>query len=163
MTKYSIRDVLLMAERSEENAARFYRAAAEQQRIPAHRETLERMADMEDSHRALFSAMLEALPAEESNPLLNDPYGDAQLYLNAMVDRGGAEGSLDMAAGLTAHTPMAEIFRRAVESESKAVLFYMGLRDLMQTEEARAQVEHVIAEERKHIVMIQNLAREEQD
>ncbi len=157
MSQFTAGEVFLMAERAESNAAEFYRAAAKNMVNLHDRDALNELARMEEAHRNLFAAMrAEWLAAKQEAPVY-DPYGDVKLYLDALVGMHGGEGSKEMAAKLTGKETLEEIVHRAVDAEAKSILFYVGIKDLVEEPAAREKVAALIEEERKHIITLQNM------
>jgi rubrerythrin len=62
-----------------------------------------------------------------------------------------------MAAKLTGKETLEEIVHRAVDAEAKSILFYVGIKDLVEEPAAREKVAALIEEERKHIITLQNM------
>ncbi len=154
MAAYSVSEVFAMAETSERNAAAFYRKAANDRINPIEGDRLMELCRMEEEHEKKFARLRQSVGNAAA---LDDPYGDAQLYLNAIVDLEGGEGSSRMMEQLKPNTPFKEIVRMGVLGESRAILFYTGIRDMLDAEEHKAIVQAIIVEERKHIITLQGL------
>lgn len=156
MAEFTIRDVFAMAEKGESNAAAFYKKAARLQFNPQDRDMLRKMAAMEEAHRNTFVALRETMTEPG---VAEDPYGDLQMYVSAMVEGHGGEGSRDMAVGLTGTESLDEVLRLALDAEQKAILFYVGLRDLLRLPGDREKIEEIIGEEKKHVVVLHNIRK----
>jgi rubrerythrin len=151
--KFNADEALRMAVRIEENGAKFYRKAAS---LRPKGETenvamLKRLAAMEEGHKAIFTAMRRRLKAELKGETAFDPYLEANLYLNAMADMHGGEGSPLRAASLTGKETMEDIVYKAVCLEEKSIVFYVGLIDMVPPELGRDEIGQVIGEEKRHL------------
>jgi rubrerythrin len=143
-------EVFEMAIRSEQNGAAFYRRAAQLHSDREEVEFLMTLAEMEDGHSREFQEMRAALAASEKAATAYDPYDEAMLYLDAMADGSGGEGSPNAADSLTGTESMAEILKTAIELEKKSILFYVGLLELVPERLGRQKVMDIIEEERAH-------------
>lgn len=151
--RFNADEVLRMAERTEENAARYYRRAA-QLHSKEHTEFLLRLAAMEDDHKVTFAKMRAELTSAEKQPTTYDPMDESMLYLKTMADLHGGEGSPDLAAALTGKESLEQILWQAIELEKKSILFYIGLEPLVPPELGKQHVDRIIAEEKSHIVIL---------
>lgn len=151
-------EVFKMAERAEDNAARFYRRAAELHAgSGADIAFLEDMAGMEDAHRELFASMRVELSESMSEPTAADPYVEAHMYLQEMADTHVGEGNPAATEALSGDESLEQVIRTGIDGEQKAVTFYLGIRDMVPEKLGRDKIDAVISEERHHIAV---LARE---
>lgn len=150
-TKLTADEILQMAQRMETKGARFYRKAAKLH--VAGRELLNRIAEQEDEHYAIFEKMRKTLaPSEKSEG--GDPYGDVQPYLDGMVDELSIQMNKNPEDTLTGREPLADILRAAIHMEKEAILFYVGLRQGQIPPALRQRLDDIIHEEMKHIVWL---------
>ena len=84
-----------------------------------------------------------------------DPHEEGSLYLSAMADTHGGEGSPAVADTLTGRETMAQILQTAIELEKKSILLYVGLRDLVPENLGKNQIDTIINEEKSHVVVLQ--------
>jgi len=152
-------EILQMAIQIEENGAAFYRKAAEFQTDASDQDFLKRLAVMEDSHKVTFAEMKGQITELEKSKTVFDPQGELSVYLSAMVDSHGGEGSPDAINSLTGKETMEEIISTAIGLEKDSILFYLGLRDLVPPKFGRDKIDDIIREERKHIVQLTYLLR----
>lgn len=150
-------EVFEAAIRIEENGAAFYRKAAGLQSDVKNREFLEKLAAMEDGHKATFVEMRKALTAKEKAGTVFDPQDELSLYLSAMADTHGGEGSPSAADSLTGTETMEEILHTAIGLEKESVLFYLGLKDMVPPKYGLERIEDIIREERSHIAQLTSL------
>ena len=147
-------EVFGMAERIEENGAAFYRKAADLKSATDSRQFLLKLADMEDHHKATFAAMRGQLSDAMKGDTAFDPYMEASLYLAAMADAHGGEGSPSVAAGLTENASLDQILRIALGLEEKSIVFYLGIKDMVPEKLGKDKIDAIIAEEKSHIVTL---------
>lgn len=147
-------EVFAVAERIEENGAAFYRKAAELHSDAEGTKFLLRFAEMEDDHKATFSAMRRELPESMGEETAFDPYMEANLYLHSMADFHGGEGSRSAADSLTGKESMQEVLKTAIGLEEKSIVFYIGIRDMVPANLGRDKIELIISEEKKHMATL---------
>ena len=144
-------EVFEMAIRTEENGAAFYRKAAELHSDREEVKFLLGLAEVEDGHKKTFEEMRDDLTAKEKTGTVYDPNNEAVLYLDAMADNSGGEGSPKVADSLTGQESMAEILGTAIELEKNSILFYVGLLELVPERLGQDKVRGIIKEERAHV------------
>ena len=152
--QFNANEVFLMAERMERNASAFYRRAAELHPNEHNKQFLMKLAAMEEGHLETFAEMRTRLEASEREETTYDPMDEALLYLKAMADEQKAEGSPDATASLTGKETMAQLLRLAIMLEGKAILFYMGIKDLVPAALGKGKLDHIIHEEKGHVVIL---------
>jgi rubrerythrin len=150
-------EVLEMAIRIEENAASFYRKAAGLQSNQEDRGFFEKLAAMEDGHKATFTEMRKTLTGKEKGGRVFDPQDELSLYLSAMADTHGGEGSPSAADSLTGAETMEEVLTTAIGLEKESVLFYLGLKDMVPPKYGLERIDDIIREERSHIAQLTSL------
>ena len=156
--RFNAAEILDIAIRIEHNGAAFYRKAAAGRAGGENRGFLLELAAMEEEHEKTFRDMRAALPDAKADPFLpvND---DAGLYLDAMADFHGGEGSRPAAERLDGNEALSDIIRTAIELEVKSILYYEGLLPLVPPHLGRDRVAAIIAEERRHVVVLQRELR----
>lgn len=158
--KYNMDEVLQMAERIEGNAAEFYTKAADLHSSAPDIDFLRSMARMENEHRDIFSALRKRLPAAMRQTPDDYPYLKATLYLNEMADVLGGEGTLSQSDPLTASDSLADLLRRGIGFERQAILFYIGIRELVPENRGKKEVDTIVEMEKQHMVeLVQHLER----
>jgi rubrerythrin len=144
-------EVFEMAIRTEQNAAGFYRRAAELHADAGEVKLFLALANVEDKHRRTFEEMRSALTAAEKQESTFDPYDEAVLYLDAIADSSEGEGSPKIAESLTGNETLRGILEMAVQLEKDAILFYVGLLDLVPERLGRQKVQEIINQEKVHL------------
>lgn len=154
MLKFNADEVFEMAVRMEQNGAAFYRKAADlHANTPGHG-TLLSLAAMEDEHERTFSDMRRKQADQPVDTATFDPEGEGARYLDALVDGSGVEGSDAARAVLTGTESMADILKIAIGLEKNAILFYLGLKDLVAGDAGKRDVQAIIDEEKGHVVAL---------
>ena len=151
---FNANEVFKVAIRIEENGAQFYRKAAEFQSDEENRKALEKLAAMEDTHKATFERMKQDLSAAEKTSTVFDPNNEASQYLAAMADTHGGEGSPAAADRLTGKESIGDIVDIALDLEKESILFYLGLKELVPPQYGQDRLDKIIEEERRHIVQL---------
>ena len=157
VTGFNADEVFEMAIRIEENGAAFYRKAAGLQSDAENREFLEKLAAMEDGHKATFIEIRKTLTDKEKGGKVFDPQDKLSLYLDAMSDTHGGEGSPSAADSLTGTESMEELLTTAIGLEKESVLFYLGIKDIVSPEYGLERIDDIIREERGHIAQLNGL------
>lgn len=156
---FNASEVFDMAVRIEENGAAFYRKAAETQSDAANKEFLTKMAVMEDGHKAIFATMKQDLSHSEKKETVFDPEEEQSLYLAAMADSHGGEGSPSAADSLTGAETMEAILTTAIGLEKESILFYLGVKDYVPENLGKAKIDDIIREERRHVSQLTAVLR----
>ncbi len=149
-------EIFEMAEQIERNGAALYREAAVKAEDAPTRKTFGDLAVMEDGHLKIFQGMRKDLSEQDRMPAAFDPYSEAAMYLQAMADAKGFEGKIGPRQVLTGKETLLDILGIALNAERNSVVFYVGLKTLVDTDRARQQVDKIIAEEMGHIAVLQN-------
>ena len=143
--EFSADDIFEMAEQMERNGAKFYRTAAENTADPLAKELLIGLAVMEDEHEKTFASLRADLSEKEKAATVFDPEGESTLYLRALADtRVFFEKEIDISS-------MKDILKAAVEAEKDAIVFYLGMKDLVPDKLGRDRLDIIIKEEMGHI------------
>lgn len=157
--RFNADEILQVAERIEQNAARFYRTLRD--RYPQLDATvLNNLAAMEEDHLRTFSSMREKLTAEEKQPTVYDPMDEGAQYLRAMADLHGGEGDPSLIAKFTGNETLEQLLLKAIELEKVSILFYMAMLPLVPPDLGKSAVERVIAEEKNHVVTLSRFLNE---
>jgi len=146
--EFNADEIFKMAEQMERNGARFYRNAAEGVTDEKNRDMLLKLAAMEDDHEKTFAEMRAALTDQEKVANIFDPEGESILYLKALVDtRVFFKKEIDT-------TSMKEILKEALLAEKDAIVFYLGMKDMVPEELGQSRLEAIITEEMLHIRLL---------
>ncbi|RKZ29202.1 rubrerythrin [bacterium] len=148
-------EIFEMAIKSERNAVKMYGDLAKKHQSPGISEELLKMAQMEADHANIFVEMRRELPEDMRNTVF-DPNDEAAKYLKAVADASIAEGSPEIAEKMTGEESLEEILKLAIELEKQAILFYLGMKDMVPERLGRGKIEEIIKEEQGHIVTLSN-------
>lgn len=145
---FRIEEVIDMAVRFEENAAQIYTDALGKIEAPSMRAVLEEMIAEERQHAAWFGDLRRRLADPDVNPveralnreMLGEMIGDQSFSLRE-VDFEALEGV----------APLIDVL---IEFEKDTILFYEMLQAFLPEPDARAHLEGIIAEEKRHITRL---------
>jgi rubrerythrin len=141
---YTLEDVFDMAIQLERNGHEFYAQAAACSQGDA-KKLLTELADWERQHEKLFTQMRTDLPSIA-------PDAEAAEYIEALVE-GKIFKARDAARQkLTGDLPADEILDLAIEMETSAMLFFLGMRQLADT--GGLKVDQIIQEEMRHVSIL---------
>ena len=144
-------EVFEMAIQSEENGAAFYRRAAELHSGQDDVAFLLVLAEAEDKHKKTFQEMRSTLAGIQKESGVHDPYDEAALYLDAVADSSGGEGSPQVADSLTGAETLKDILGTAIQLEKNSILVYIGLVDVVPERLGRQKVQDIIQQEKAHL------------
>jgi rubrerythrin len=157
--RFSAEEVFGMAVRIEKNGAAFYRRAAELHAGTSEATLFTQLAAMEDEHAVTFTNMSSSLTAAEKETQTFDPQDEAGMYLAALADTRGGEGSPAAAAELDGNETVTDVINRAIGLEKDSILFYTGLKEMVPANLGRDKIEMIITEEMRHVAQLrQHLA-----
>jgi rubrerythrin len=153
---FSILEAVEVAMMMEEEGIRFYALAEQKAGDPETKRLFASLRDREHQHIEVFRRLYSDLAARESDPdaelwLLDtevSSYFRAAVAATVFPTKGSADAAI---AGLHDVT---DILRFALRVEKDSILFYRELLASHPWPEARALIEKVIAEERRHVVFI---------
>jgi len=145
---FSADDIFEMAEQLERNGAKFYRTAAEGVKDPVAQELLLGLAAMEVEHEKTFAFLRSELSKQEKTATVFDPEGEATLYLRALAEtRVFFEKKIDISS-------MQEILKSAIEADKDAIVFYLGMKNMVPDKLGKDRLDGIIEEEMEHIKIL---------
>ena len=145
---FTVDEVFEMAEQLEKNGAEFYRNAAASIKNKENKKILLDLAAMEDDHEKIFAEMHASLTSGEKQSNTFDPEEETMAYLKALVDtRVFFKKEIDTSS-------MKEILKAALVAEKEAIVFFMGLKDMVPENLGKNRLEDIIKEEMTHIKLI---------
>src|SRR4030042_595957 len=151
-------EVFEMAEQSERNGGKFYRAAAK--KFPVMSKVLLGLAAMEDEHLETFENMREELSGTELEETVFDPDGQAQMYLRVMADGHVFDVKADPAKQLATKNTPEDVLKMAIGVERDSIAFYVGLKEAVSRKAGKDKVEDIIKEEMGHIVALNEILQD---
>ena len=151
---FSIRpdDVFEMAEQIEKGSADFYRQAAASAKGEC-RALLSRLADMESDHEQVFSAMkTSGQPADKDPPVDKRAVKYRRIMGSFVADRARQ----DLAARFSGRETPEQILQNAIDFERDTVVFLVGMKNMLTSEDGKKKVDEIIREELGHILLLAN-------
>lgn len=152
--RFNADEILAIAERLEQNAAAFYRTAAEAVQYPGGRQILEDLAAWEEKHERIFSSMREQLTQVEMDETAFDPYDEGTQYLQALADHNVFRLSEKPEAFLGRDPSFSRILDAAIGKEKDSITFYHEMKQMVPAELGKERVDGIIAEEKKHVTIL---------
>ena len=150
-------EIFEIAEKVEINGEKFYRAAAENSNAAQCRDILLELADAEVLHYKTFAAMREEIRKEGMILTIDpdfDPDGEASLYLQAIANGNIFDVRQNLAESLTGEESAEEILQTALGREKDAVIFYLGMKDMVSEKLGKSKIDGIIKEEMSHVTII---------
>lgn len=148
--KFNAKEILEMAEQIERNGFEFYQKAAEDCEGEEIKKFLTDLADMEVGHEKLFKDMKDKLSSKETADMVFDPDEDTAKYLEALADsRVFYQKEIDTSS-------VVEVLKEAITTEKDAIVFYLGMKDMVPSDNGKARMDEIIREEMSHIQIITN-------
>jgi len=154
MISFNADEVYEMAEQIERNGAAYYRAAAGSAGGDPIKQMLLELAVMEDDHEKTFHDMRQALTPAQRTEEWFDPSGEGALYLHAMVQGKVFDDRSEQAKRIAAAGDAGEILKTAIDMEKNSVVFYLTVKKMVTSEEAKAKVDEIIEQEVSHVATL---------
>lgn len=145
---FSLKDIIDIAVKIEQNGERVYRTAMEKIEDPALRSLLQWLADEEVKHKEWFEALKENVADAGEHPE-EEKFGRALLQ-NAV----GVHSFALKNADFSAMEQVQDLLNLAVEFENDTVLFYKMLQPLMEDQKTLEQLHAIIQEEENHAKLL---------
>jgi rubrerythrin len=145
-------EIIEVASQIERNGAAFYSRAASLVNDEKAKKLLEDLAALEQEHELYFES-LRADPALLSE-ILGDPDGETCTYLKALADGVVFSGAGAPAERLKGEVDVANVIKTAIELEVASIAFYQGIRELITAETKVGKLDAIIAEERRHVIIL---------
>jgi rubrerythrin len=146
-------EIFEIAEKIEQNGARFYKQAAEIFDDPDICSFFLKLTDWELKHKEIFSGMKKQYA--ESNPDIKIS-GPEQTLPEAKVMAGLAVFGIrpNPSDELSGKEGISDVLKRAIEKEKDSIVFYSGLRDFSPAASAKEKIDEIIREELRHIEIL---------
>ncbi|KAA3615286.1 MAG: hypothetical protein DWQ05_14585 [Calditrichaeota bacterium] len=154
--QFNIEEILLIAKKIENNGYHFYTAAAEANE--EHREWLTELAQEEIGHESAIDDFARSFVAPQDDP--DDPDNLVLLYLHSIADSLIFSAGQDPRTFFNKEVTIDEIIEDGLRREHEAVAYYSALKDVMVDEDAKAQVDLLVKEEKNHIAWLRRKQEE---
>ncbi len=146
--QYALEEVFEMAMQLERNGEAFYIAAAKHARQDATKKLLLEMADWERRHEKLFQQMADSIDEDDRTEYV-DHAGEAVAYVQSLVHGKVFQLHDEAMQSLAGQATMMMIFEMAIAMEKEAILFYLGVREMVP--KGHDKIDEIIAEEMRHV------------
>lgn len=150
---FSADEIIEIAQQIERNGIKFYTKAAKQVSSTQACEMFEKLIKMEKEHLDIYSQMQEQFKSK-TEEISYDPENTAAQYLDAMASGKVFSIDEDPSEFITDATTPEQILSKAVDLEKNSIIFYIGLKDLVQSISSKHQIEFIIQQELGHIVFL---------
>ncbi|MBN1883042.1 MAG: ferritin family protein [Deltaproteobacteria bacterium] len=156
---FNAREIMEIAVRVEVNGARFYRKAAQYINVPASKELLLALAEMEDAHEETFRSFIREIEGKKTGEDFIDPEGDAARYLGAVAGGYVFPIAEDPSDKLSGKETLSEIIDFAIGLEKDSVVYYLGVKEIVPPALGRERIDKIITEEMHHITLLSDVKR----
>lgn len=153
-SRFNIDEIFEMAEQIERNGASFYRQASLLAADPEIRTLFAQLASMEENHLRIFGEMRARYAQDRGLVIPYDPDNEASQYLQIMASSHGWEGKASPLRELTGTEPLSQVLWKALAAEKDSVVFYTGMKDMVNPGDHLA-LEEIIREELVHVALFQ--------
>jgi len=152
--KFSVFELLEIAERIENNAARFYLKAAEIYDNPQLRDIYYKLANWRAKHQKILTQRRKDYSEKTGDLGTFDP--DDYVLSNPEVMAGltWLGSKADPAKALTGHETKEDILHDAIIRADEVLAFYEGLKDFARDPAGESAIEKIIEEEKQHIRLL---------
>ena len=152
MTIFSVREVIEQAIQTEKTGNEFYTAMAKKfHENNELKKLFETLAAQEIKHEQVFTALKNKIKDEAP-----EGWDEVALYLKAIVDSEFFLGKDKSLSAVRNVNSSAEAIKFALGFERETLLYYYGLRDMIQEKKV---IDEVIKEEKSHIVWLGDLRK----
>jgi rubrerythrin len=145
-------EILEMAAEIERQGAKFYAKAASLFKEPDIRQMLSGLSAMEIGHEKTFASMRAKILSDTYKGY--DPDELAAAYIRTFTEGKVFNAKRDLSATLTDKTTLKNILNMAIDAEKNSIVFYTGIMRAVPEALGKDILDHIIAEEMKHIVML---------
>jgi rubrerythrin len=152
MTIFSVREVIEQAIQTEKTGNEFYTAMAKKfHENNELKKLFGTLAAQEIKHEQVFTALKDKIKDEAP-----EGWDEVALYLKAIVDSEFFLGKDKSLAAIQNVNTSADAIKFALGFERETLLYYYGLRDMIQEKKV---IDEVIKEEKSHIVWLGDLRK----
>ena len=145
--EFNADEIYEMAICIEKKGAQFYRNAAEKVNGEERKILLE-LAGMEDGHGSKFAEFRQALALCDKTSTTFDPDGETALHLKTLSEtREFFANDLDIST-------KEAILKSAIAVGKESIIFYLGLKDLLDCKAGKEKIDAIICEEMRHIKVL---------
>ena len=158
MVGFSIDEIFEMAEQIERNGARFYRLVSDKVTDDEVKKNLLRFAVMEEEHEKMFRTMREENAKAYGKASVFDPDELGVQYLQAFVDGRIFDVDAEKISEVVKQLKTVDdIFNMAIDSEKDSIVFYVGVKSVVESDSGKLSIDKIISEEMGHIVLLDKM------
>ena len=162
-TLFNAGEIFEIAIQIEKNGVKFYNHAAKMTKLSGVKEKFLNLAKMEAEHADIFTNLKKYLLESEKESDIYDPHDDIKLYLNAFAEGKIFDLNMDPIMLLGADPLPAEVLKLAMDLEKDSIVFYLGMKGLVNKESEKKRVDYIIAQEMFHLrILGEELAAQNQ-
>lgn len=147
-------EILAFAEQVERNGAAFYRRAAQITSDASVKDTLLKLAEMEDGHERLFASVRGVLQGREKEAPTFDPGDDASRYLAEMAGQHVFKKHTDVSTIFTGKETSMEVLDIAIGFERDSIAVFDALERWVPEYLGRDKVSALVREEISHVAFL---------
>jgi len=151
--RYSLSEVLRIAEEIERNGQKFYTQAAAKTKDPAVKQLLRELAEKEKEHEEVFAQMREHY-CRASDAHEVDPTGEVAAYIHSLAETHVFNLNKDVTKLLLSLQTPESILELAIGFEKDTIAYFSALKNAVRSEN-KEKVELLIQEEVGHIRLLQ--------
>ncbi len=142
---FNIDEIFEIAVQMEKNGLEFYQKAADEANDPDVKKLLQDLAKMEVQHRKTFSNLRTELIEAKEIDSFYDPQGEGVLYLQAIANtQVFFERKIDISS-------FEAVLKEAVMAEKDSIVYYLGMKEVLTSADAKSKMESIISEEMSHV------------
>ena len=143
-----------IAEQIERNGRKFYIRAAEILKDEKSKKLMLTLAAAEKKHEEAFANMRKQISSKQRQLVTFDLDNDASLFIQAIAGAHGFDLRKDVTEQLAGNETSNDILQIAMKAEKDSIVFYVGLKDFVTTAIGKEQIEGIIQEEKKHLIIL---------
>jgi len=142
-------EIFTLAIKIEDNGERFYKRAATFLSDPDVCNLLTNLAEKEIEHKRLFTELRDR-QKESGAKISVDPDPENETYLKAWADGHIFNTADDPLETMTGNESAEEILLMAIAAEKDSVVFYLGMKEAVYSDDDKATIDRIIKEEMGH-------------
>lgn len=149
-------EVFKIALKIEENGHLFYETAAAKPFPPEIVALFKDLAREELAHKAIFTALMNKLPAETKTSTVWDPDNELDKYLKMMADEHVFnKDAQDITDSVKNISSPADAIRMAMAFERDTIVFFLELQSSAEKyDDSKNEIKKLVDEERKHLARL---------
>lgn len=152
--KYNLKEVFDLAVAIEKSGYEFYKKAASV--LPEHGDFFSFLAKEEIKHDVAFNKLKEETLSKELVENTWDPDGIISVYFNSLNESAIFKKDKDLETLLESSLHITGVIDWAIKREHDTILFYIGLKSTMDSEDDKNIIEKIISEEINHVHILMN-------